>query len=472
MTTDVWTGDLRDRLMAALAREPSAGEAPEPRREAAGQLAQLAGLYVENPFLALEAARERLGVDRVRMAALLRSAGLPDVRAAVLAGPTHKYWTKTILPLEASGSLDAVLGGIVRYPQIVGLFPGPTCMFRCAFCGRVTGNRYPAAAVEPGNAVFEAVIDELPTDDPARLYFSGGLEPLTNPGLGDLARRGAARGFAMTLYTNGFALTPATLRRQPGLWDLAVIRVSLYGTDEEEYASTTGRRGAFARVRDNLIAFQREAARRGRGPALGLNYVILPGQVGRLARLADLVADLDAAYPGRPVSFLTLREEYSGRPEAGALTDADHERLVEGLAAFERRAARLAPALSVDYGYALHAVREGMAHQLPRIGWAQLRPGAHPQVAVQLDPLGNVFLYREAAFPGLPGADRYVIGRIGPGTGLGEVVEAFVTSGAGVPAEAGDELYLDGFDHVVTARLRQLEADLAAGWGAARGLLR
>jgi dTDP-4-amino-4,6-dideoxy-D-glucose ammonia-lyase len=41
-----------------------------------------------------------------------------------------------------------------------------------------------------------------------------------------------------------------------------------------------------------------------------------------------------------------------------------------------------------------------------------------------------------------------------------------------VPAEAGDELYLDGFDHVVTARLRQLEADLAAGWGAARGLLR
>lgn len=36
----------------------------------------------------------------------------------------------------------------------------------------------------------------------------------------------------------------------------------------------------------------------------------------------------------------------------------------------------------------------------------------------------------------------------------------------------GDELYLDAFDQVVTARLRQLEADVDAGWAAYRGLLR
>jgi dTDP-4-amino-4,6-dideoxy-D-glucose ammonia-lyase len=83
-----------------------------------------------------------------------------------------------------------------------------------------------------------------------------------------------------------------------------------------------------------------------------------------------------------------------------------------------------------------------------------------------------VFLYREAAFPGLAGADRYVAGRVTAATGLGDVVSAFVTSGRRVAARPGDELFLDGFDQVVTARLRQLESDVAAGWGAHRGLLR
>jgi dTDP-4-amino-4,6-dideoxy-D-glucose ammonia-lyase len=479
VSTDLQSRDLRDRVLAALRRRPVQPFPPhdrthpdEPARTAA-ELVTLAGMYVAEPFLTLEEARRRLGVDRARHATLLRAfTEVPELREAVLTGPTQKYWAKTVLPLEQSGSLDAVLRGVPRYPRMIGFYPGPTCMLRCGFCGRLTGVRYETPAIASGNETFAAIIDELPTDDPERLHISGGLEPLTNPGTGELVRRAAARGFNVTCYTNAFALTPGTLERQPGLWDLGALRVSLYGTDEQEYSGTTGRRGAFTRVRANLLDYQRLVRRRGYGPALGFNYVILPEQVHRITRLVDLIAELDEACPERPVAFLNLREEYSGRPGAGGLSTEDREELRGALGAFERRVRERAPGLRVDYGYALHALREGTAAVLPRLGHAELRPGAHPQVALQVDPLGNVFLYREAAFPGLPGADRYVAGRVSPTVGLGQVIEDFVASGRRIAAEPGDELFLDGFDQVVTARLRQLESDLAAGWGVARGLLR
>jgi dTDP-4-amino-4,6-dideoxy-D-glucose ammonia-lyase len=101
-----------------------------------------------------------------------------------------------------------------------------------------------------------------------------------------------------------------------------------------------------------------------------------------------------------------------------------------------------------------------------------MRPTVHPQLAVQVDLLGDVYLYREAGFPGLAGADRYIAGRVRPGLGLGEVVRRFVTAGRRIGPRPGDEYFLDGFDQVATARLRQLEADTADGWSAERGFLR
>lgn len=90
-----------------------------------------------------------------------------------------------------------------------------------------------------------------------------------------------------------------------------------------------------------------------------------------------------------------------------------------------------------------------------------------------MDLRGDVYLYREAAFPGLPGALRYVIGRVSPTLGLEEIVADFLADPARTvePVE-GDELFLDAFDQVVTARLRQLDADVDAGWASYRGLLR
>lgn len=438
----------------------------------AAHLVELARVFGNAPFTTLEEARLGLGVDRTAFARLIaRFREVPELRAAVAAGPAGQYWTKTILPLERRGVLDSVVENRVVPPASVGLYPGPTCMFRCHFCVRVTGARYAASELAPGNERLAAVVEGMPTDDPDALYVSGGLEPLTNPGLGDLVSRAAARGLRVTMYSNAFALTDATLNRQPGLWDLGAVRVSLYGLDDQEYEDTTGKANAFTRVRENLRHFQTLRSERGSGVRLGLNYLILPGRADRLPALVDYIADLDSASPDRPVDFLTLRQDYSGRDD-GMLPEDERSRLQEELHRFADLAAERTPHLNIDYGYALHGLMSGVDAVLPRITPETMRPTAHLQAAAQVDIRGDVYLYREAGFPDLAGADRYVAGRVEEGFGLVDVVSDFVTSGRRVEPRPGDEYFMDGYDQVVTARLNQIESDLAAGWGADRGFLR
>jgi dTDP-4-amino-4,6-dideoxy-D-glucose ammonia-lyase len=438
----------------------------------ASQLVRLAEHYGNHPFTSIEDARRLLGVDRASFSLLLDLFGrIPGLRHAVVNGPAGKYWQNTLLPLEQRGVFDAALAHRPTFPYIVGLYPGPTCMFRCHFCVRVTGARYDPSALEPSNAMFESIIDEIPADNPYGMYFSGGLEPLTNPGLGALSSRAAARGLRPTVYTNSFALTEHTLARQPGLWDLHAVRTSLYGLNDREYEETTGKRDSFGRVRANLLRFQELRSAHERPVQVGLSYLVLPGRIHRLLDLVDFIAELNEAAPNRPVDFLNVREDYSGRAD-GTLPEAERTELQEGLLAFEERVGRRTPTLNIDYGYALHSLKTGADAEMLRIRPRTMRPSAHPQMSVQVDLLGDVYLYREAGFPDLAGAKRYIAGQVGPGTSLMEVVERFVNEDRRVEPHSGDEYFMDGFDQVITARLNQLEADVAAGWEDARGFLR
>lgn len=428
--------------------------------------------YGNSPFTTLETARRELAVDRMVFERLLDTFDrVPELRAAVVAGPAGKYWSNTVLPLERKGVIENILERRTVYPHIVALYPGPTCMFRCHFCVRVTGARYENSSLETGNAMFASIIDEIPADNPYAMYVSGGLEPLTNPGLGGLIARAAGRGFKMVLYTNAFALTAQTLDRQPGLWDLHAVRTSMYGLNDEEYEETTGKRKAFGRVKANLLNFQKLRAQRERPVRLGLSYLILPGRASRLMQLADFIAELSDAAPDQPVDFLNLREDYSGRPD-GKLPPGERAELQDALNAFAERVASRTPTLDVDYGYALHSIRSGTEAELIRIKPSTMRPGAHIQAGVQVDLLGDVYLYREAGFPGLTGAHRYIAGRVGPGTSLSDVVAKFVADDRRIEPRDGDEYFLDGFDQALTARLNQLETDIADGWHHSRGFLR
>ncbi|WP_432158498.1 dTDP-4-amino-4,6-dideoxy-D-glucose ammonia-lyase [Streptomyces sp. bgisy153] len=442
-------------------------------RDYAGKLVTLARRYGTEPFTPLEDARAELRMDRgsfARLVDILRTT--PAVRESVVRGPAAKYWANTVLPLERAGAFDAVLENRPSFPSRIGLYPGPTCMFRCSFCVRVTGARYQTTSLPEGNAALASVIEEAPTADPFTFYVSGGLEPLTNPGLGDLISRAAERGFSVPLYTNSYALTEHTLRRQPGLWRAFSIRTSLYGTDEEEFRMTTTRAGAFERVTKNIQDFLRLRAERHEPVRVGLNYVVLPGRASRVVKVIEYIARLNAAAPVRPVDFLTLREDYSGRPE-GVLSESDRSELLDALCLAEERARELTPTLDIDLGYALHSVRAGAPGQLPMPSHTMIRPRGYPQVSVVTDLLGDVYLYREAGFPDLPGARRYVIGRVQAGkTSLSDIMETHAAKDEGTDPRDGDQAFLDAFDQVVTARMRQLESDIAAGWPAHRGLLR
>ncbi|MDB1090300.1 dTDP-4-amino-4,6-dideoxy-D-glucose ammonia-lyase [Streptomyces sp. ACA25] len=438
----------------------------------ARHLVALARIYGNAPFLPLEKVRLELGADRAAFDRLLEIFGrVPSLRAAVENGPSGRYWSQTVLGLEKEGVFSTVLDRKPAFPRLVGLYPGPTCMFRCHFCVRVTGARYEASALADGNAMFASVIDEVPAHHRDAMYISGGLEPLTNPALGTLVNRAARRGFELTLYTNSFALTEQKLRTDQGLWNLHAVRTSLYGLNDTEYATTTGKKGSFTRVRDNLKRFQRLRSERSEPVRLGLSYIVLPGRASRLSDLVDFVAELNDAAPDRPLDFVTLREDYSGRPD-GKLSQDERTELHAELHHFAEKAAALTPTLNIDYGYALNSLMTGVDAELVRIRPETMRSTAHPQVSVQVDLLGDVYLYREAAFPGLRGADRYRIGTVRPGTTLFQVVETFVTGGESVAPVEGDEYFMDGFDQVVTARLNQLEADVADGWGERRGFLR
>jgi dTDP-4-amino-4,6-dideoxy-D-glucose ammonia-lyase len=459
-----------DLLGAEVARLTGAGPAQAQRH--ATHLSDLVVRYGTDPFTPLEQARLRLGVDRAEFGDILALFDrIPALHKAVRLGPAGKYWANTLAPLERAGALDAALDRRSAFPFSVGLYPGPTCMFRCHFCVRVTGARYDAAALPDGNATLAAIIDEVPTTSPAAMYLSGGLEPLTNPGLGDLVTRAAGRGFDLTVYTNAFALTEQTLNRQPGLWSLGGVRTSLYGLDDAEYEATTGKRNAFERVRRNLQQFMRAREERRSPVRMGFNYIILPGRVGRLLDLVDLIATLNESSPERPMDFVTVREDYSGR-DGGRLSETERAELRDGLGRFLDYAAERTPGLRIDLGYALESVHRGADAELLRIRPETMRPTVHPQVSVQVDLLGDVYLYREAGFPDLAGARRYIAGRVTASTSLREVVDNFVRENRRIIARPGDEYFMDGFDQTVTARLNQLERDVADGWRHHRGFLR
>ncbi|MBA3884452.1 MAG: Gfo/Idh/MocA family oxidoreductase [Acidobacteria bacterium] len=430
--------------------------------------------FARHPFTTQREMAEALGLERsvlVRLNRALRQSE-PAQQLMVGQGVAMKYWENTILPLLQAGVIETARQGVSRHPFRVGVYPGVSCMFHCSFCGRDPDATYARDSVAPGNALFDAMFRDAPAD-PYTFYVSGGLEPLTNPGIGQLIAAGAARGFRLSLYTNGFMLTPQLLARQPGIWDLDTLRISLYGVDATSTTEVTCHPKAYAQVVQNAIAFLQARNERGAPLKFGFNFVVLPGRVEEVLALAELITSINRAAGGRQVDFLTLREDYSVSPEDG-LGRGERERLAE---IFEQLRERVLQPdlcdLQIDLGYALHSLSEGgWPTPLDMVAHRAMRPRGYPQISVVVDLLGDVYLYREAGFLDRPGARRYAIGRVGPTRSLHQVVTEFLASGQAIEPEPGDTGYFDIFDHVVTHLLNQADDDATFGIPFAEGPIR
>jgi dTDP-4-amino-4,6-dideoxy-D-glucose ammonia-lyase len=381
-------------------------------------------------------------------------------------GGAVPYHRSTIQPIVESGAVKAFLDGSYRYPFTIGVYPAVSCMLSCAFCARQRGVQYKQEDIIPGNALLRQLFAEAPQDSPRRFYLSGGLEPLTNPGLGELVRFAASLGHRMQLYTNAMMLTERFLAKNEGLWHLDTLRISFYGADDETAQRTTQRSGVASRVIPNAKDLVRVKSERGAALRVGFNHVIQTGQIGHLRKVGEALVSIADQSPDRKgINFLTLRENYAASGQVEIRGD-EREQLRDALINLQDFFhAEGMEDFVVDLGYGMRGLVEGVeTAPVRRVEHNDMLGRGYPQISVVVDLLGDVYLYREAAFIGRVGADRYIIGRLTPEVGLAELLQRYLADrDRFVVPRLGDEIFLDAFDHAVTAYLRQASDDLHFG---------
>lgn len=371
----------------------------------------------------------------------------------IYGGIGTKYWTNTIMPLLASGTLKAAIDKQWMYPNRVGLYTGLSCMFYCGFCGRNPVAKYDNDYAEKGRDFFYQIIDQDPKSDTIwqdRFRISGGLEPLTNPYLGDIISYGAARGYKMQLYTNGNMMTDAYIRKNPGMRELEAVRFSLYGSTAEKAFAVTKNKHSFDHVINNIIGYIDAAP----DVKVGINWIILPGHARDVTELLGIVNHINQT-ASRPVDFVTLREDFS----QNIRVLSDQERYQLSLIFKEVKGFQDQWPTHFDFGYALEPLLWGKSQgHLKMIDWNQMVPESFPQVSVAVDVKGDVYVYHETGFLDRPGADRYIIGNIN-GSSVEEVTRQWVENGRIIKALPMDVGYLDAFDHVVSILINQARDD-------------
>jgi len=427
------------------------------------QLSRYAELIVtemkDDPFVTQKKIAEKHGInkqDHLVAVEEIRDSNWAQ-HEIVNAGLGTKYWTNTIIPLLTSGTLQAAIDCDWMYPNRVGLYTGLSCMFYCGFCGRNPVARYDQDYAQIGRDFFFQVIDQDPRTDANwqdRFRISGGLEPLTNPYLGEIISYGAQQGYRMQLYTNGNMMTDAYLFKHPGMLDLEAVRFSLYGTTADKAYAVTRNRHSFDHVINNIIGYINAAP----GVKVGVNWIVLPGHAGDILELLQIIEHINQTAK-RPVDFVTLREDFSQnirvlsnqeRNQIGVISNAVTD--------FQRRWPT-----HFDFGYALEAQRLGKnLGGLRMITWDQMIPKSFPQVAVAVDVKGDVYVYHESGFLDRPGADRYIIGNI-EDTSIEQVTQNWVASGRSIKPLPPDVGFLDAFDHVVSILINQARDDEAYG---------
>lgn len=401
---------------------------------------------------------------RIRASKLLQ-------KAVVKLGKAKKYW-ETIVPF--ANRLSDVFDHQYRFPLRLAFYPGVSCMFYCGFCGRNQSAKYPTGQVKAGFDMFAGILSSMPAE--AAISISGGLEPLTNPRLGDIVTHAKNHGIRVPLITNGYSLTKNYLLKNPGLWNLDSLRVSLYGVDTDSYFYITRLKKAFKMVLENSINFLQQRNLINPKLKFGFNFIVVDDNIDQLEGVINLIHRINKQVTNGPgVDFLTIRDDF----ESVVGEEFDHERvyrlngelsqkrekLIDALPQLETLRETLCPNLYIDYGYALYPYSKGyVGDQLLKTPEGEMRKSAYPQLSLAVDLFGDVFLYREAGFLNRKGNEKFVIGRVNEEQSFEQIVKEFVSSKREIDNQPGDTRFMDAFDHILTAILNRFEADIETGF--------
>jgi len=376
-------------------------------------------------------------------------------------GTGKKYWNNTVIPAIINGKTNAVINEEYAYPDRIGFCPGLSCQFFCTFCGRNYSAVYEREFGDKGYEIFKQIIDQTAKESNNNnpYHITGGLEPLTFPRIGDLVSYGSKKGFPMEMKTNGFSLTPEFLVKQPGILDLSVLRISLYGVNQESTLEITKNPKGFEKVKNNIINFLKLKTK----IKLGLNYVILHNNLDDVLLLLDYIEDVNSK-SNNQVDFLTLREDFS--PEAQNLSVDERKKLLNIFKEIDNRLkSKNLDKLHIDYGYALESIRQNrkLLEPLKRIEHQDMRKKMFPQISIMIDSKGDVYGYHEATFLDKEGSERYCIGQVSKNKSLEQVVKEFIKRSEGVESLPMDISYLDAYDHIITILLNQADSDKKFG---------
>lgn len=423
--------------------------------------------YKHNPFVTQQEIYFKLNIahdDLVKLNLVLQKCDfvqeciVNDIRNA-------QYWNNTIIPLTQSGTVDRVVNNEYGYPLRIGLHIGQSCMFWCHFCGRNmdTNAAYKKPQLRATTPDLVNLLQTAPNDDPYRFYLSGGLETLTNPDLMKLITAGYERGFKFSLYTNGFMLTEKFLDNNPELWNLEVLRISLYGSNATVYEEVTKHKQGFKRVKQNVIDFLKYRKRHDKTLRFGFNYIILPGMEEDLLEVIDFVEEVNRKSDDS-IDFITLRENFQKPNELDTFGDREELKRIFKIVDERIEKSRDLQYVHIDYGYALNALREGVdAPTMHCITDEQMLPKGFPQVDVVVDAYGYVYLCREAGFLDRPGNDRFIIGQVNSETSIESIVDDWIKNGKPIDIQKGDTEFMDSYEHIVSLVVKQCISDKQFG---------
>lgn len=439
------------------------------------QIVQVIDCYAHSPFVTQSEIQRKLNISKQQLIKINKIMRNSDFVQQVITGDIRnsQYWKNTIIPLNQTGTIQKVLNNEYAYPHRIGLHIGQSCMFWCHFCGRnmETNAAYKKTPLKEATPHLVNLIKTAPNDDPYKFYLSGGLETLTNPDLMQLIRAGADRGFRFSLYTNGFMLTEKYLDLNPDIWDLEVLRISLYGSNQDVYTEVTKHKQGFTRVKQNAIDFLKYRKQHNKQLRFGFNYVILPGLEEDFLQVLDFIEEINAASDSQ-VDFITLRENF--REPTDTATFGDRTKLKQVFEIVERRrTGALLNKLHIDYGYALNALSQGVdAPTMHCITYDQMLPKGFPQVDLVVDAYGLVYLCREAGFLDRTNNDRYIIGKVDQHTTLEQVVQTWITQGKPIELQKGDTEFMDSYEHIISLIINQSIADAEHGVPESQGPIR
>ena len=369
------------------------------------QISRIIYLFANNPWLKQREINSTLEIDISTLKVLNKIIRESEYLQNLItkSGTAKKYW-QSISPFCAQ--LGSALQNEFKYPMRIALYPGVSCMYYCGFCGRNQAEKYPSNAIENGNKIFSKVLSELDPKNTA-ISISGGLEPLTNPGIGDIIEFASNHGLRVPLITNGHSLTENFVKKNPKIMKLDSIRISLYGIDEESYEFITTVKKSYKMVKRNCINFLIKRNKENSKIKFGLNYIILKENYKNLPKLINFIEEVNNEVKNGPgIDFLSLRDDFdtvTGISDVrdhdkkyhldGLLTEEDRKELIKLFKNFENDS-RLQN-LHIDYGYALHPIRLGvLGKKLTKITDDKMRKYGHTQLSVCVDLYGDVFLYR------------------------------------------------------------------------------